>query len=146
MQLLNVETLGYLASGLIVISLMMRSFLKLRMVNLFGAGTMAIYGLAIQSYPVAVLNSVIACIDIYYLYEMFSKRDYFTLLEVRKGSRYLKYFLTFYATEIKKFLPDFTYNEAETQHVFFILRNLVPAGLVITQPREGTNCSSSSTS
>lgn len=93
MQLLNVETLGYLASGLIVISLMMRSFLKLRMVNLFGAGTMAIYGLAIQSYPVAVLNSVIVCIDIYYLYEMFSKRDYFTLLEVSQRVEVLEIFL-----------------------------------------------------
>jgi len=127
------EIIGYCASILIVISLMMRSFLKLRTVNLIGAGTMSIYGLLIHSYPVAILNALIVAIDIYYLVQMFRPKDYFKLLQVRPSSRYLQHFLEYYADEIEKFFPGFRFVASDHQHVFFILRNLVPAGLFITE-------------
>lgn len=134
MEWLSYESLGYVASTLIVISLMMRSVLRLRLINLFGAGTMAIYGLLIQAYPVAVLNGMIVCIDIYYLAEMLARRDFFTLLQVRKNSRYLAYFLQYYSAEIRRFLPAFRYDPSRRQRVCFILRNLIPAGLFISEP------------
>ncbi len=127
------EIIGYIASGLIVISLMMRSFLKLRTVNLLGAATMSIYGLLIKSYPVAILNAIIVAIDIYYLYEMFRPKDYFKLLKVRQNAHYLKHFLDYHCSEIRKFFPDFSYRESENQRVFFVLRNLIPAGLFIME-------------
>jgi len=50
------ELLGYLASGLIVIAMMMSSILWLRMINTVGAAAFAVYGLLIHAYPVALLN------------------------------------------------------------------------------------------
>jgi len=131
MELFTHQYLGYLASALIVVSLTMRSLLKLRMLNLVGAGTMALYGLFISAYPVVILNGLIVCIDIFYLREMFVKHDYFRLLEVRQNSKYLDYFLRFYADEIQRFLPDFSFRQSDNVMVYFVLRNLVPAGLVI---------------
>lgn len=127
------ELLGYIASGLIVLSLMMRSIVKLRTINLVGAATMSVYGLLIHAYPVAILNAIIVAIDIYYLLEMARPQDYFKLLEVRPGARYLHYFLEFYDAEIRKYNPDFVFRESSRQRIFFVLRNLIPAGLFITQ-------------
>lgn len=128
------EILGYCASGLIVISLMMRSVLKLRAINLLGATSMSLYGYLIGAYPILVLNLIIVCIDLFYLQEMLGKKTYFKLLEVRPNSKYLTYFLSYYESEIKQFLPGFAHNIQEKQNVFFVLRNLVPVGLFISQP------------
>lgn len=61
------EWVGYLASVVVAISLMMSDIKKLRWLNLFGAMLFVAYGMAIQAYPVAAVNFFIVLIDIYYL-------------------------------------------------------------------------------
>ena len=51
------EGFGYLASVLVVISLMMRSIVRLRWINLVGAACFTAYGILISAYPVAALTS-----------------------------------------------------------------------------------------
>ncbi len=138
-NLSSLELFGYFASVLIVISLMMKSLVKLRWINLFGAGSMAVYGLLIKAYPVAILNGLIVGIDIFYLYQMFSAKDFFEILEIKKDSKYLAHFLSFYWDEIIKFLPDFKFRVEENQTVCLVLRNLVPAGLFISTPHENNS-------
>ncbi len=87
MSLLSVyEIIGYIASALVAISLMMSSILKLRVINLIGAAFFTVYGLLIGAYPVAVVNFIIVRIDLYYLYEIFAAKEYFALLEVPNDS------------------------------------------------------------
>jgi hypothetical protein len=61
------EIIGYLASILVAISLMMRTLNKLRLVNLTGSLLFTVYGLFIGAYPVAFLNAFIVMVNIYYL-------------------------------------------------------------------------------
>jgi hypothetical protein len=129
------EIIGYIASILIAISLMMSSILRLRIINLIGSAFFSVYGLLIHAYPVAAVNFFIVLIDIYYLYQMLSTKEYFTLLEVRPDSAYLLRFLAFYEKDIQKFLPGFRYDPQRAGLVLFVLRNLVPAGVVIGQLR-----------
>lgn len=129
------EIIGYVASALVAISLMMSSILKLRVINLIGAVIFTLYGLLISAYPVAAVNFIIVLIDLYYLYEIYAAKEYFSLLEVQQDSKYLARFLDFYDKEIKRFLPGFSYRASEQQLVFFMLRNLVPAGLFIGELR-----------
>lgn len=65
------ELLGYLASILVAISLMMRSLNTLRIINLLGALLFTVYGLIIGAYPVAVLNAFIVLVNVYYLQKAF---------------------------------------------------------------------------
>ena len=130
------EMLGYLASILVAISLMMSSILKLRVINLVGAICFTMYGFLIKAYPVAGVNLVIVVIDTYYLVEMFTKKEYFTILEVHAESEYLARFLTFYQAEINRFLPGFAFAPSEKQLIFFVLRNLIPTGLFIAEARD----------
>lgn len=131
------EIIGYVASALVAISLMMSSILKLRLINLTGAITFTIYGLLIGAYPVVIVNFVIVLINLYYLREIFTTNEYFTLLEVQQDSDYLRQFLTFYEADIGRFLPRFSYAASPRQRVFFVLRDMVPAGLFIAEPRDG---------
>jgi hypothetical protein len=125
-----IEVFGYAASVLVAISLMMSAILKLRIINLVGATLFSTYGFIIGAYPVGVLNGFIALVDIYYLIEIFSTKEYFRILEVSPKSEYLKYFLNFHSADIKKFIPSFDFQISDKSDVIFVLRNSVPAGLV----------------
>ena len=62
-----IEMLGYMASGFVALSLMMRSLKKLRIINLVGSLMFTVYGFTIGAYPVAVLNAFIVLVNLYYL-------------------------------------------------------------------------------
>ena len=132
---MNYELIGYLASVLVAVSLMMSSLLKLRVINLGGAICFTVYGFVIHAYPVAAVNLFIVFINAYYLIEIFTAKEYFTVLETAHDSEYLQRFLGFYEKEIARFLPEFAFVPAEKQMIFFVLRNLVPAGVFIVEAR-----------
>lgn len=125
------EAVGYLGSILVAISLMMKSLLRLRLINLVGASVFTLYGILIGAVPVVLLNGLIVGIDIYYLYQMWRQKDYFSLLEVNPEGAYLQQFLTYYAADINQFLPGFNHNPTQKDTALFILRNMVPAGLLL---------------
>jgi len=131
------ELLGYLASVLVAISLMMSRILRLRVINLVGSLAFTIYGALIGAYPVAAVNAFIVLINLYYLSKMLRAREYFRILEVEPGSQYVRYFLDFHAGDIRRFEPDFTEPPRPGELTFLVLRDLMPAGLFVGQVREG---------
>lgn len=133
------EIIGYLASILIAVSLMMSSILRLRVINLSGSIFFTIYGLIITAYPVALVNGFIVAVDLYYLINILASKEYFNVLEIGKDSDYLKYFLEFHKNDIKKYMPSFSFNLNQNSLLFFILRNSVPAGLVCAEYSAGNN-------
>ena len=133
MNIDSVELIGYLGSILVAISLMMRSLLRLRIINLFGALFFTIYGVLLGAYPVAFLNGLIVCIDLYYLFQMWRQKDFFTFLEVSPNSEYLRAFVEFHKDDIAEIIPSYTHKAAEDLLCFFILRNMMPAGLFIVK-------------
>ena len=115
---------------------MMSGILKLRIINLIGAIIFTGYGLVIHAYPIVLVNGIICFVNIYYLYDIFKAREYFKILEAEHDSEYLNYFLKFHQSEIKKFIPSFTFSREKEGKVFFILRNSISAGLIYAEKRE----------
>ena len=113
----------------------MTSVLKLRVIGLVGAAVFAVYGILIGAVPVIITNVTILGIHVFYLREIFGTKEYFTLLEVQATSAYLRYFIDFYGDEIQRRLPSFTLRDSPTHLRIFILRNAVPAGLLIADCR-----------
>jgi len=122
---------GYLASVVIATSLLMSSILKLRWINLAGASMFSFYGFAIGALPVGFMNLFIVFIDIYFLSKMYSKKEYFTVLEVKANNKYLLEFLKFYEQDIQSFFPSFTYKSDMNTLSFFLLRNMAVSGLFL---------------
>lgn len=125
------EYIGYLASAIVLISLLMSSAKKLRFINLIGSLIFAIYGFMIKAYPVGIMNASIVIINVYYLYKMFNTKDYFRTLSIDKNSEYLKYFLKFYKNDINKYFPTSDIDVDSSDVSFYILRNVVPAGFFV---------------
>ncbi|MFO8030482.1 MAG: hypothetical protein R6U28_11530 [Cyclonatronaceae bacterium] len=128
------EIIGYVASVLIAVSLMMSAIVRLRIINMIGAATFCLYGILIGAVPVAAMNGFIVLINIYYLTKMLGDREYFHLLRVLSDDEYLRAFLDFYRDEIRKFQPDFSLEADDDDMCIFVLRDMVPGGLMIGTP------------
>jgi hypothetical protein len=133
MNINSVELIGYLGSILVAISLMMRSLLRLRLINLVGALFFTVYGILLGAYPVAFVNGLIVLIDLYYLLQMWRQKDFFTFLEVSPKGKYLNAFVEFYEDDILEIIPSYRHNTDDDLLCFFILRNMMPAGLFIAK-------------
>lgn len=129
-QHLVYELIGYIASVLVAISLMMSAIIKLRILNLIGACTFSVYGILIGSVPVAAMNAFIVLINIWFLWKINRDKEYFQLQKVDESDRYLTAFIEYYRDSISTFQPGFNFKK---KHNFslFILRNMIPAGLVM---------------
>ncbi|MFA6377251.1 MAG: hypothetical protein WCW63_01360 [Acholeplasmataceae bacterium] len=125
------EYIGYLASLIVLISLLMSSVKKLRWINMIGSLIFGTYGFLINSYPVAIMNLGIVIINIYYLVQMYGNKDYFQLLETSENDAYYERFKSFYESEIKSFMDQDETFSTKGSFKVFVLRNMVPAGLLV---------------
>lgn len=128
--------IGYIASIILAISLLIKSLIRLRVLNGIGALIYVMYGILIKAYPVAVLNGIIFFIDLYFLLQMLKRRDYFRLMAVEPGSAYLNHFIQFHIQDIHNFFPKFVYQPNQEDIIYFVLRNTIPAGLVIIRQKQ----------
>ncbi len=132
------EYIGYIASLIVLISLLMSSVKKLRWINLLGASIFAVYGFLINALPVGFMNSAIVIVNIYYLFIMYTKKDYFTLLKLGNQTEYFNHFMSFYKENIRSFM-EVENNLDDPKYIkLFILRNTIPAGVVVTKIKNET--------
>jgi hypothetical protein len=102
MELDWIEWYGYLASLVVFISLTMSSIIKLRIFNFVGCLIFAHYGMLVGALPITVANISIALINVYYLYQIYSSKEQFKLVDAEVASAYYLHFLNSNQTEITK--------------------------------------------
>ena len=131
------QWIGYAASAIIVVSMMMNSIVKFRWINLIGALLFSGYGFLIGAIPVGILNGIIVLVDVYYLVQVYSKKEVFEILEINANSRYLPRFIEFHRERIEQYCPGFSFRPDENTISFFILRDMSIAGLFIAHRSNG---------
>lgn len=76
MEAINtIEIMGYAASLMVAISLMMKDIVWLRCLNFTGCVLFTIYGASIEAWPVAGMNAFVACINVYHLIKLFKAKS-----------------------------------------------------------------------
>ncbi len=125
------EIIGYVASGLVVLSLTMRSLLRLRLINLVGAAVFTVYGVLIDAPPVWIVNGAIVVIDAWELRRMFaSGPERLEVLEVDPGSAYVRRLLERHADDVARFVPTFD-GPRDHHRAHLVLRDGVVAAIVL---------------
>ena len=100
-----VEMIGYLGSILVVVSMLMSSVVKLRVINTIGSGIFAAYALMIHSYPTALMNACLVGINLYNLARLNQKDRAYDLTEAATGDGLLGYLLDHYREDIRSSAP-----------------------------------------
>ncbi|MEM1333122.1 MAG: hypothetical protein AAGG08_06650 [Actinomycetota bacterium] len=140
------EVLGYAASALVVLSLTMKSLLRLRLISLCGSAAFFVYGLLIESVPIVVTNICIAGINLWFLRTELSVRASGSgdlgASPIRIDSPFLRDFVEYHLADICRFQPDFTMPTPDggdaDLFALMLTRDGLPAGLVIGRRRGGT--------
>lgn len=128
----GIELFGYIASVFVVLSLMMSNIFYLRIINLIGASSFALYGYIIGSYPVVVVNGSITLIDIYYLVLILKARNSYDLNETFTGKEhFFKQFMDHFKADIKKYFPEYHFDSIKNPQIILSSRDIVPVGFFI---------------
>ena len=124
------EGIGYAASLIILVSLLMTNVFRFRLINGIGSVLFATYGWWIGSWPVCVINLVIAGIDGWYLLQTMRLNAFFDLAPAESvGTEYLKRFFLFHERELMGYAPGLTLENLQAACTCLIFRNLLPVGV-----------------
>ena len=129
------EIVGYAASALVVLSLTMRSLLRLRLISMCGSATFLIYGILISSTPIIVTNVCIAAINLWFLRKEFAIRRSghgdLGVSRIRSDSPFLHDFVEYHLDDITSFQPEFQMPTGNDVVALMLTRDGLPAGLVV---------------
>ncbi len=107
-----IELVGYLGSALVVISMLMTSVIRLRLINLVGCVIFTIYALIIKSYPTAAMNFFLVGINIYHLLRLMRTKRHYDLIRSDAKDGYFTYLLETSLEDIGRWFPEFRCSEA----------------------------------
>lgn len=104
-----------------------------------GSTLFSIYGFLIGALPVGFMNMGIAIINVYYLVKIYQgKKEYFKLLPIEDSPQYFNHFINFYKTELEKYGFKTRFHLTDYPIRFFILRDMVPAGVFLASKHDET--------
>ena len=128
-----IEIVGYIGSALVLISFLMTSVVKLRLVNMAGGIISFVYSLIIGAYPLAFMNIALVLINLFFLWKIkHSKKDY-RLVELEPDSKVLTYLLEEYQEDIAACFPGLKPEPKGADHCCLLLNEDTPAGLVLAK-------------
>ncbi len=133
-----IEAFGYLGSLLVIVSMLMTSVLKLRVINTLGSVVCVIYGIIIKAYPTVAMNAVLIAINLYGLWRLSGDNgpDYHMELADIKDSA-VQFLLTKYKGDIGKFFADFQ-GAQEGQTAYLVMNGDLCVGLLLGTLEDGT--------
>ncbi len=130
-SILMIELIGYLGSALVVVSMLMTSVVKLRIVNTIGSAIFMGYALVIGSYPTALMNFCLIAINVYQLWRLMRDQKQYRLIETDLRDGFVSYFLDRNGEDIRKWFPEFSVRGLEGEKVCLVCCEDNPAGLFI---------------
>lgn len=126
-----IEMVGYAGSLIVLISFLMSSVVKLRIINAVGGSIFSAYALIIQSYPTAFMNLCLVCINIYYLLRLKKSEKDYDLVEGNSDDSMLSYLLKHYREDILKYFPKVKMENLDYDTVYIVCCDGVPAGILM---------------
>ena len=129
---LALELFGYLGSVLVLVSMLMTSVVRLRIINLIGSAIFATYAVLIRSYPTALLNGCLVVINIYHLYRLRHATDKsYEIQPLSAGEGFTDWFVHQYQEDIRRFFPAVDPVQAKNSEGFAVFYDNQAAGVLL---------------
>ena len=132
-----IEIVGYIGSALVLVSFLMTSVVKLRIVNTIGSFIFMIYALIIKSYPTAIMNLCLVIINLRYLWKMTHNKRVYELVRVKSDDGFLRYLLERYKTDIQACFPGVNPDSIEADCGFITNCEGMPVGILLGDLHDG---------
>ena len=134
-----IEGIGYAASAVLLLAMLMTSVVKLRIINTLGCILFVIYALLIKSYPVALMNTAIACVNIVFLIRIRTQESKLKILRFNGVDELIHMFVDKYKPDITTMFPEYTQTDKHYSCSFLVMRNMEMAGVFIAHDEGNGN-------
>lgn len=128
------ELFGYLGSAIVIVSMLMTSVMKLRVINTVGSLLFSLYALLIASYPTMIMNLFLAGINIWHIIKLKNTSRHYDVVSVTEDDGFLEYFLANNKEDIQKYFPGFHPEEVGSCLCYIICCQSEPAGVFLAKP------------
>ena len=125
------EIIGYTGSALVVISMLMTSIIRLRVINLTGSLIFTVYALLIRSYPTAGMNVFLVGINVWHLIRLQKTSRHYDVIRTDPEDSTFAYLLNTSMADIRLWLPDFTIPDRKPEIACLVCHDRNPAGLFL---------------
>ncbi len=131
------EIIGYVGSALVLISFLMASVVKLRVVNAVGSAIFAVYALLIHSYPTMIMNICLVLINLYYLWKLRNSEPNYRMTVLAPGDGFVDFFLSEHREDIARCFPGRNWEDGMLNRAFLVCHGDTPAGLMLGREKDG---------
>lgn len=128
---ITLELVGYAGSFIVLISLLMRSVVKLRIINSIGAIVFTVYAILIKSYPTAVMNAALVVVNIWFLVKVLRTKSLLSVQELNADDAAVTHFVRFYRNDIAKNFPDYDFAFRKDDTCYLVYADANPVGLLV---------------
>ena len=125
------EIIGYIGSALVVISMLMSSIIKLRVINIIGSVVSGVYAVICGAFPLALMNACLIVINLFNLWKLSRQKVIFDMITDDSGNGILRHFLHNYREDIREFFPDFDAEDKSLHNAFIVCMEGVPVGVLL---------------
>ncbi len=132
------EIFGYVGSAMVVISMLMSSVVKLRIINTVGSVISGTYALIIGSFPLALMNISLVIINLYNLRKLLMSKQQYHLVKCGAGDGAVGFFLEQYLADIRIYFPEFSEAGQDCDVCYLIFCGTAPAGILLGRLGENT--------
>lgn len=126
-----IEIFGYIGSTLVVVSMLMSSVVKLRVINTIGSVISGTYALIIASLPLALMNFCLIVINVYNLFKLLKSEQKYDLIIGQSEDAFVRYFLERYCEDIKRYFPGFDMDKFGEKKAYLVCCDGNPAGILL---------------
>ena len=130
------EIIGYVGSALVLVSFLMASVVKLRVVNAVGSTIFAVYALLIHSYPTMIMNICLVLINLYYLWKLRNSAPEYQLVSLSPEEGFVRFFLDEHGEDIAKCFPGRSWEQDTLDRAYLVCHGEAPAGLLLGREQD----------
>ena len=124
-----IEAFGYLGSLLVLLSMLMTSVVKLRIINTIGSVIFTIYAFIIRSYPTAFMNLCLVLINLHFLWKMSRTDKEYEIIKAEGNDVLLNHLLDYYHDDIAKCFPGIAYDAKKADQIYVVMCQGKPVGI-----------------
>lgn len=132
-----IEIFGYIGCVFVIVSMLMTSVVKLRVINTVGSSISAVYAMIGHSYPLAVVNASLVVINIYNLSKLMkADNEQYDLICGNPKDSFLSYFIEYYGKDIRNYFSEKMLDPSLADVAYTVCCKGVPAGILLGRKKE----------
>ena len=133
------EIFGYIGTALVIVSMMMTSLVKLRIINMCGGLISLIYAVFCNTWPVVVLNACLICINFVQTVRQLRGKEEVTLLSVEANDSTAQHLMHLWQKDVEKNHPNYRLQATNGEQVHILYVGEAAIGFFDANRAEGSS-------